>query len=460
MRPFLTLQRCIRVGIMSMCFVTVASAQNSVVSSLTIRNNTGGVRLLAPTAGTLGTLTLPAGSGTLIASDVSGNLTLAPSSYLQLIEPVGAGGVNYIRLQAGDMTANAAWTLPRDGATAGDVLTVTSVAGDNVNLEWAPPPAGGGGGGGGGANEYGDGSAGDIVVAAGATVDVSNAVNGWEALVAGANPMFRNITINGTLIVPSGTVLRASGTITVENTGTITVTTGTNSAAGGGEKGLSARAAGASDQNGLALSAAAAQRLFRTPNTLTGGSGQRGTTSTGAPGNAGGSILLVAQGAIAIRGTVQANGESGTNGAGTTRQMGSGGGAGGLVVVASNTTVTVAGTISANGGNGSDGRAAVPPGTSDESGGGGGGGGIIHLLAPVAPVVTGTLVANGGTRGADVVSALTNQSSSGAGGGFGGNGGVGALSGTKGAVGDQADGSVGRIFTTVIPRPSLLVLTQ
>lgn len=459
MNTILRLKRLTRLCIVSMCVVTAASAQNSVVSSLTIRNGTGGVRLLAPATGSVGTLTLPAGSGTLVTSDVSGNLTLSPSSYLQLVEPAGAGGVNYIRLQAGDMTANAAWTLPRDGAAAGDVLTVTSIAGDNVNLEWAPPPAGGGGGGG-GANEYGDGSAGDIVVAAGATIDVSNAGTGWEALAAGANPMFRNITINGTLIVPSGTVLRASGTITVENTGTITVSTGTSSTVGSAEKGLSVRAAGASDQNGLALSAAAAQRLFRTPSTLTGGSGQKGTTSTGAPGNAGGSVLLVAQGAIAIRGTVQANGEAGSNGGGTTRQMGSGGGAGGLVVVASNTTVTVAGTISANGGNGSDGRAAVPPSTSDESGGGGGGGGIIHLLAPVAPVVTGTLAANGGTRGADVVSALPNQSSSGAGGGFGGNGGVGALSGPEGTAAKQTDGSVGRIFTTVIPRPSLLVLTQ
>jgi hypothetical protein len=292
---------------------------------------------------------------------------------------------------------------------------------------------------------FGDGSAGDLIVSIGQTLDLTSSLAG---LPAGANVQFRDINVAGTLIVPSGTALRASRDITVS--GTVTVAVGAADSGGGDANlGVSRGSAGLFT-GGLGLSPLQAAQVLK-PGVTGGGAGSRAATTTG--GEGGGSLVLAAGGQVLISasGQVLANGASSVNPQTPTQGIvGGGGGGGGVVIVAAKGTLTVAGAIRANGGNGSNGwdgnLGAV------EGGGGGGGGGIIHLISSTAPSVTGSLQVNGGAAGANA--APTGTVTAGHGGGAcRGNGGNGGGPGPT----LPENGAAGQTFQTVAPAPETLI---
>ena len=264
---------------------------------------------------------------------------------------------------------------------------------------------------------YGDGSAGARTVTTDDTLDEPNR-------------QYTDLTIGpgATLTIPSGAVIRCTGTFT--NNGTIVVGTASLGAkeavrdstidstyqppgqgvapapAARGELGP----AGSFYFGGFAgtgLTAAQARSILR-PGVNAGGGGSCGTFS-GSDG--GGGLTVLAAGAIVNDGTVRADGA----GPGV---FGSGGGAGGVVVLASKQRIRNRGTITANGGAGGQNGTSNGPG-------GGGGGGIVHVLAPEIDD-TGLVSADGGAAGS-----LTGTTASGlrAGGGAGGSCGGGGGSG-------------------------------
>jgi hypothetical protein len=269
---------------------------------------------------------------------------------------------------------------------------------------------------------YGNGSAGARVVSVSGTMDDTNF-------------QYTDFTVNAgvTFSVPSGTVIRCTGTFT--NNGTITVLPGCPGgqiegtdtgqvlpnlwnpdpgislrAPENGEIGDTTRRGG---RGGTGLSAFQAQFVL-IPGPKAGGGGA-GTMlgGTGAGGSGGGSLVVLAQTGIVNAGVGQilADGTMGVNG--------TGGGGGGVIILASPGTVTNSGIISTQGGAGNDSNNAVGPG-------GGGGGGIVHLLAPTIQTGGGTINVSGGAAGAVVanVGSVTREGGSG-GGACGGNGGDG-----------------------------------
>lgn len=294
---------------------------------------------------------------------------------------------------------------------------------------------------------YGDGSAGSLTIPFGSTVDLGNSTD-LAALPARLNLQFTNITVNGTLIVPSGTFLRAYGVVYI--TGTIEVGPGSrNHSQGWADPGISLAPAGIGDTAGVAVTKLQAARILRAP-MAAGGAGARPDLATGGAG--GGSLTIAARGNInvASSASISANGQNATNpmtaGVGI---AGTGGGAGGIVVLAARGSLSIDGQIQAYGGagaNGFDGDAG-----NAEGGGGGGGGGIIHLLSPYVPAISGTLTVSGGPAGAPAGSGLT-INAGGAGGSCAGQGGQGSLQGQPVA---QA-GAAGLTLQTVVPDPEKL----
>jgi hypothetical protein len=225
---------------------------------------------------------------------------------------------------------------------------------------------------------YGDGSGGAKIIAT-------------DETLADPIAMFTDVVINNgaTLTVPSGTVIRCTGSFT--NNGTILVLPGTRrgrmavgittdsliTSYAYAEAGVSVRGAaygegGNSANNrsgglggkGLSVFEAA---LLRYPGTRAGGAGAGGLAFEG--GGGGGSLVVLCKGGILNGGDIQANGESDGGGGG--------GGGGGIIILASATSVTspAESSIFAQGGDGAASTASTGPG-------GGGGGGIIHLIAP------------------------------------------------------------------------------
>lgn len=137
-----------RVVLSAIAIATMAGslmAQNSVVKSLVLKSGNYSATLTAPAGLTQNmdfTIPVITGGGSLVGADNNGNVALGMGSYIQLTEPVSGGGTNYTRLVAGSQTNDWILTLPTDAPAAGEVLSVSSVAGSNVVLEWA---AGGGG---------------------------------------------------------------------------------------------------------------------------------------------------------------------------------------------------------------------------------------------------------------------------------------------------------------------------
>ncbi|MFP2964500.1 collagen-like protein, partial [Myxococcus sp. 1LA] len=174
----------------------------------------------------------------------------------------------------------------------------------------------------------------------GNTVDLTTA-SGYSSLAGRQHLQFTTVTISGTLIVPSGTVIRATGDVTVS--GTIIVDpSAEDNGTGPAEAGV-ARSAAGEPQGGRGLLLLQSAQLLR-PGGLGGGSGAKQAGVAG--GRGGGSLVILAQGAIRVPpgGGINANGEAG----GTASNLpGAGGGAGGVVVLAGKGSITVGGAVRA-----------------------------------------------------------------------------------------------------------------
>ena len=272
----------------------------------------------------------------------------------------------------------------------------------------------------------GDGSDGTT-----ANVCAITANTNWISNPPNSGVQCTNFSISGgiTLTVPSGTVIHATGTVTIS--GALTV--GDGSAAASSGLGHVA-ATPFKTSGGIALSTLSLRNELHAAGSGGGPGLPAGVYSNVAnAGVGGGSVVIVAAGAVTVgaAGTINANGGVGT--ADGTALFAYGGGGGGLVVLASQTSVTNSGTINAKGGNG------TAPLGANYSAGGGGGGGVVHLLGPT--VTLGTVSAIAGSAG-------------GADNGLGFAGGGGAGGGNGGAV--ATAGSGGLIFTTVLANPGTL----
>jgi hypothetical protein len=279
-----------------------------------------------------------------------------------------------------------------------------------------------------GASIYGDGSAGALIVA-------SN--TNWISIPP-SSTLFTNFTINSgvTLTVPSGTVIHATGTVTIA--GTLTVGDGSVAASSGPGWVASAPA---NLSGGTAFASFSLRDEIRGAPGMGGGPGlPTGLYSNPASaGVGGGSVVIAAEGAISVTGTINANGGNGA--ADSSAGFAYGGGGGGAVVLASKTSVTNSGTINAKGGNG------TAPVAGSYTAAGGGGGGIVQLLAP--SVTAGTVAVTGGSGGG----ADNGVGYAGGGGASGGNGGAPAHSGTAAAA-----GVAGQELSTTVADPSTLFL--
>lgn len=280
------------------------------------------------------------------------------------------------------------------------------------------------------ASIFGNGAGGALTVSAGSTLD-------W-ATTATIPAQYSSITINGTLIVPSGMKLRCSGNVTVS--GTILVASAPNTQrTTGGEKGIASSGAFSNDVTWVAkkIPASSISSLINIP-LYGGGSGAGGIAGESNGGGGGGSFAVYASGSISVSaaGLISANGADGVNTAPTANANGAGGGAGGLIVLLSKGTITINGTLKANGGLGSAGFSTLSTG-SIRGGGGGGGGGVICLVAPAIPSVTGSIQITGGSGGATFIGATGSGAgaSGGASGGDGGTGGNASVTSTSGSVG-------------------------
>jgi hypothetical protein len=292
---------------------------------------------------------------------------------------------------------------------------------------------------------YGDGSAGELHIAADTTLEVPN-LQYTDIL----------IDVGVRLSVPGGTILRCTGTF--RNRGTLSVAaegngTYTDSNASGvltipsrnsPVAAHTARVAsdgefGASSTNlvgglgGLSFNPNALRTILK-PGVTGGGAGAgAGATSQGAEG--GGALTVLAGGSFSNEGLIEANGTNASGGAG--------GGAGRIIIIASKTSISNTSTITAIGGSGGN-------STSSSAAGGGGAGGLVHLLAP--SISAGALTLTGGAAGSTAVPVTANPRSAGGGGGAcGGDGGYGSdLNASPGnSQGGASAGTVGKSFTTV-----------
>ncbi|EER58588.1 collagen triple helix repeat protein, partial [Acidovorax delafieldii 2AN] len=300
---------------------------------------------------------------------------------------------------------------------------------------------------------YGDGSAGALSVTSGQTLDLSTQA-GFNSLNGHHHLQFTTISIAGTLKVPSGTVLRAMGDVTVG--GSILVLPGTSDAAMGQPHPGIALAAAGLPQGGVGLPALAAS-LVKKPAAAAGGAGYvPNALNTG--GNGGGALVVLAGGNVIVAsgGSIDASGIGAQNTASSGDVPGAGGGAGGILVLAARGGITVSGLLRANGGAGSSAFNGNAGNTQGVGAGGGGGGGIIHFVASSSPSITGSVLANGGPAGFDQLLGTTAL----AGGGGGASGGTGGAGGAMilGISQPAQAGSAGYMFTTVVPAPENLFI--
>lgn len=246
---------------------------------------------------------------------------------------------------------------------------------------------------------------------------------------------FTTLSITGTLTVPSGLIIRATGNVTIS--GSIVVATNANAGQGIASSSAAIDASGGNVvAGGGATSSQLLARMLLNPGVIGGGIGPL----TGGAGNAGGggTVVVLSVGSITISsgGSIHADGAAGGPISGTT--TGGGGGGGGIIVLASKTSITNSGTLSAVGGAG----AAAISGTSAS---GGGGGGIVNLLAP--SVTSGTVTVAGGAAG-------SGSDSAGFGGGGGGSAGAGGHSNLGATL--ATAGGTGLTFTKIMADPSTL----
>jgi hypothetical protein len=308
---------------------------------------------------------------------------------------------------------------------------------------------------------YGDGTAGPLVVAApGGDLDAIVAADG--------NMNYTDVTIDagGVLTVPSGTVIRCTGTFT--NNGTILVGPGARGAtgftasasvpanvlvpryraAGVGLSGVPAGQAEIVDLNEPAAGGASndtpmtplqARAVVHPGVAPAGGGGGSISNTDGYGGEGGGSLVVLCRTAIVngVSGAIVLNGNPG----GT---MGGGGGGGGVLVLASPGSITNDGALAADGGIGGD-------SAQNAGAGGGGGGGIVHTITPAGVVDSGFITASPGAPGISGAPASVSDAIR-SGGGAGGDGaGDGGDGGGVSAADDPLpaeSGTVGHVLDT------------
>jgi hypothetical protein len=265
---------------------------------------------------------------------------------------------------------------------------------------------------------WGDGSAGSVTI---------NSNEDWTgaSLPADAqngNLQFTNFTVSSgvTLTIPSGLVIKATGTATAN--GTIIVQPLTSFPASvGALQGISTRPANLA-LGGVGIPMMSAAQVLN-PGSLGGGSGAGSIIAAG--GGGGGNLVIRAQGGIVVggSGSILVNGADGVTPAGGigTSDSGGAGGGGGIMILASQGNIVNNGTLGANGGNGGSGQGNT---VNIFSGGAGGGGGIVHILGPNASAVAGTITVSAGATGSSSgsIGAQLISQGGGASGGNGGNG--------------------------------------
>ena len=253
---------------------------------------------------------------------------------------------------------------------------------------------------------YGDGSAGALTI--------GSATNWLTGPPENMNLQFTNVTVNANWYIPSGVVIRCTGTFTVAAGATVTIGYGTPKSATSAQlmAGLSKQCPNGYSAGGVRLAPMEASSIMH-PGPLAGGNGDDGYTGADG-GDGGGSFVVRALGAVTINGSIVANGHVGYDVVATSATgSGGGGGGGGFIIIASKTGIANNGAIYARGGNGSSAKG------SGDNAGGGGGGGIVHLLAPT--IFQGVIDVAGGAAGGNA--AVNDSSSGGSGGGLGGSGG-------------------------------------
>ncbi|MCY1015561.1 DUF7151 family protein [Pyxidicoccus sp. MSG2] len=314
---------------------------------------------------------------------------------------------------------------------------------------------------------YGDGSAGDFTLSSFSNPRYFQAGNFPPG---GANLMFHNVTIDGTLIVSSGTMIRATGDIIIGQSGLIIVSPDFQiQSLNPSQRGI-AMSASHTYLGGKGLDLGRTSLVSRA-DLLGGGSGYRSTTNPDIlGGDGGGRLILAAKGNIIIRGQIDANGRQGINNsiptinrpAGSpTPVAGGGGGGGGVVSLISRGTITVEGNgkILANGGNGAVGwNGSSPVAGQMYGGGGGGGGGIIQFLSANTPVIVtpANIQVSGGTAGSSAVAGTASAlaQAGGGGGACAGDGGDGTSSSV--AAGASEVGGSGDFIKVQAAQPELL----
>jgi hypothetical protein len=280
-------------------------------------------------------------------------------------------------------------------------------------------------------------------------------LNGSSGLITAAGRhhlQFTDVIIDGALVVPTGTVLRATGNVVIN--GSITVASGATDT-GGGVPSAGASAAPAGPLSGGARLDPVSAAHVRSLPSLGGGAGERTAAHTGS--NGGGSFMIAAKGDITVNGggSINANGQTpSTSGSGDIG--GAGGGAGGLLLLVARGAIVVGngGAVRANAGAGSN-AVNSDGGSQGAGGGGGGGGGVIHFVAPTAPSLVGFVEVRGGNAGTSAAS--TTNIAGGGGGAMGGNGGAGGGHALPGSPFTAASaGGDGHVITTVVPNPETL----
>jgi hypothetical protein len=318
------------------------------------------------------------------------------------------------------------------GATGSTGATGTTGAAGATGATGALGPAGSTGANGatgatGSASIFGDGSAGTT-----SGVCTITANTNWISSPPAAAVQCTNFSIAAgiTLVVPGGTMIRATGTVTIS--GMLTVGDG-SIAASSGSGWVAAQPY--SLAGGVALSPLELRSELRAGSRAGGGPALiSGLYHNPANAGVGGGIVVIASvGAMSVgaAGGITAAGGNGSADAGA--GFAYGGGGGGVIVIASKTSIVNSGFINARGGNG------VAGSSGNYTSSGGGGGGVIHFLAPSGTVTAGTTNVLGGAVGG-----IDNGAGyAGGGGASGGNGG-----------GPAAGGSAGLIFTTAVADPS------
>lgn len=421
-------------------------------------------------AGPVGPLTTFTANTTAKASEVNANFTAVKSAVDDNDGRItsNAAGISTnatgITTNAAGIATNASGIASNTTAIGGKQNRVTGVCAvgsaiRTVNADGTvvcePGPAG----------PYGDGSAGALTLAVNTNWSTTPPPN--------QNFQFTDLAINGgvTLTVPSGVTIRVTGSFT--NAGSIVVlthetggsidllNTSVNSRqatfrtpgagiargpAGFGERvvGVSESGWGGPGGPGVACPVCAGSILKLGP--AGGGAGAgclNGTlgTLTSVGGTGGGTLTVLAGGALTNTGSITADGAS-------TASLGAGGGGGGIIVLASKTSAANSGSINARGGDG--GGSGVSNGV-----GGGGGGGIVQLIAPTA-VNNGTITVTGGTAGAagaagSVTGTGSRQGGGGGGGSYGNGGAGGALSGNNASGGTNGASGLVLVRTSVDP---------